>query len=60
MSQLLLWVTDEVTQTPVKEIMKIVLPKSWVKPQDDISCKLCTVCNQLTDGIPCGAENCPN
>lgn len=60
MSQLLLWAQDEVQQVPVKEIVKIILPKSWVKPKDDISCKLCTVCNQLVDGIPCGADNCPN
>lgn len=60
MSQLLLWATDEMPQVPVKELMKIVLPKSWVKPKDEISCKLCTVCNQLTDGLNCGAENCNN
>lgn len=61
MSQLLLWATDEVQQVPIKEFMKIVLPKSWTdqRPKDEIYTKICTVCGLQTDGFPCGSEECP-
>lgn len=56
------WITDQVETVPIKEMMKVRLPKSW-KPKDvkdEIFTIYCPKCNHNVDGINCGKdEKCP-
>lgn len=54
MSNFTEWAEDKIESFPATEIL------SLKTKENDFACHLCTVCDKITDGFDCGAEECPN